>query len=488
MAFFSLKPFLTLACVVVCNLAQGAPAPTATHTYDLCARAMNQREAESSLETLHIRLTITGPEIDETLRKLAHAQLLQAALWPGQKINVYLEDYDPKFCAASGTRLSRVELAITQAEVDAIHASTSRGADFIPSITSMAARAKLQLDAAASANAQKLWLQIWYATNRQVEATKTTDKAFANNASPTMSYGSVEVGVKKQARMKKLETSSIVRYEHVTKLDEFSVAGKFTPMRHEQWLTEIKQRASRHEKPGVLLFIHGFNNSFVEAAARAGQLTYDLAFPGPTIIFAWPSQASALDYDKDEAQAAQSTQALAALLDELTRLQIEGPVYVVAHSMGNRIMLGGLTQMLNSTKTQAGQRRALSAVVMAAPDVPQQTFKASFADNLIDNGIKLTLYASGNDNAMKASQHKNGARPLGLGGKGIFTTDYDFESIDASLVSNKMFGINHAYYGDNDSVLGDLFYLIRKRLPAEKRPNLRPNPAVERSWVIRGKQ
>lgn len=517
--------YLFLLPLLLASLAHAAPdtlppaPPAATHTYDLCARAINAPEAEPLLETLHVRLAIQGPQVKPDLRKLVHAKLLQALLWPEQKVLVYLENYDTNLCAAGGPGVSEVELSMTQAEVDTIENNATRGVADLPGMTTLLQKTKwrqdtkwkqdtIRMEEAEGEKAgalvlsildclkdvkprhcrrvnNKLWLQVWYATNRKVNGGLPTQAAFTNQVSTSIAYGSVEVGVKKQPRMKKLETAAAVRFEQVTALGDFSVAGQWKPLSHQQWLAEITQRASSHERPGVLLYIHGFNNSFVEAANRAGQLTYDLAFPGQTVFFSWPSQASLLAYEEDGKHAERSAAALATLLDELTRLQQSGPVYVVAHSMGNRVLLEGLAQML--TRARSEQRRNIASVVMAAPDVPQTTFQTRYADMLVAKGLQLTLYASSHDHALDASYVKNRTRPLGLGGRDMLTLPLQFEAIDASNVSNDI-GLNHAYYGDNNSVVSDLFYLIRKRLPAEQRPNLQPNPALEKSWVFRTPQ
>jgi len=58
--------------------------------------------------------------------------------------------------------------------------------------------------------------------------------------------------------------------------------------------------ASGHgaRKPGVLLFVHGYNVSFEDAARRTGQLAYDLGFEGPTVFFSWPSRGSVTAYTR----------------------------------------------------------------------------------------------------------------------------------------------------------------------------------------------
>ena len=457
------------------------PAPTTPQLYDLCARVEGKDPANPILQTLHIKLSLSGPEIAPALRTLVQAQLIAQVLErQGGALSVFLEDYEPQVCAASGDKLTEIALSVTQDEIDKINRDTVRGDARFPNAEAIAARAEVKIKLAASDKAQQVSIRLFYATNRGLTGKQETSAAFGNQAG-SLSYGRVQVDVKRQPTMKNLETAAITKFENVIDLENFAVAGKFTPLTHEQWLAEVKARASKFNKAGVLLFIHGYNNTFVEAAAVAGQLTYDLAFPGASVLFSWPSQGKLLEYKQDSVQATAAAPSLAAVINDLTALQAEGPVYIVAHSMGNQVLLGGLKQFLKDSK--AGQSRALTAVVMAAPDVPQENFKKLWGEDLTDNGIYPTLYASSNDLAIVASEKENKNLRLGSGGKAMFAMSY-MVSIDASAVTKAFFSTNHAYFRDNDTVTGDLFGLIRERKAAEQRPKLKRVKEDYSSWVL----
>jgi esterase/lipase superfamily enzyme len=44
----------------------------------------------------------------------------------------------------------------------------------------------------------------------------------------------------------------------------------------------------------VLLYVHGFNTGFREAAQHAAQFYVDLNVPGATVLFSWPSRGNGL--------------------------------------------------------------------------------------------------------------------------------------------------------------------------------------------------
>lgn len=56
-----------------------------------------------------------------------------------------------------------------------------------------------------------------------------------------------------------------------------------------EFLNKIKSSASEE----VLVFVHGFNVNFDEAVLRAGQIKYDLKFPGEVVVYSWPAGADA---------------------------------------------------------------------------------------------------------------------------------------------------------------------------------------------------
>ena len=73
---------------------------------------------------------------------------------------------------------------------------------------------------------------------------------------------------------------------------------------------EATDRSQRHS----LVFLHGYNVSFEEAAIRAAQIGFDLKISGAVAFFSWPSQGSLLGYAADEATIEASEAAIADFL------------------------------------------------------------------------------------------------------------------------------------------------------------------------------
>jgi len=352
----------------------------------------------------------------------------------------------------------------------------------MPRVMQVARRAALKVNLAGTASdAQREWLRLYFATNRRATGQAETAQAFDSQRSDELSHGAIEVSVRRQDGMRQIDNPALLRFERTTSTSDVAVAGHLQVLKRKDWLAEVGQRATRMEKPGVLLFIHGYNVGFVDAARRAGQLSYDLGFPGPTVFMAWPSEASVSGYLKDGLSAENSWSAAAQLLDEITSLNEDGPVYIVAHSMGNRVMLGGLSKLLAA---DPGRRRAIKSVVMAAPDIDQDTFRLNWANQLLNLGIGFTLYASDRDLAMTFSETVQGGKRMGNGGASLLKIK-GVDSVDVSAVTREFFALNHSYFGDQATVLSDLFFLLRQGLPAEQRPRLRRiEPKSASAWIL----
>ncbi|MBL8392335.1 MAG: alpha/beta hydrolase, partial [Candidatus Accumulibacter sp.] len=154
----------------------------------------------------------------------------------------------------------------------------------------------------------------------------------------------------------------------------------------------------------------------------------------------------------------------------LSRLGPGVPVYVVAHSMGNRILTQGLAELL---RRRPDAERAFRQVVLASPDIGREEFRQRWVNDLATASVpRFTLYASDQDLPVAVSAWLHGEPRLGSGGADIAVFNR-LDSIDASAITREWFGLSHSYFGDNDSVLSDLFVLIHQGTEPDKRPRLR---------------
>jgi hypothetical protein len=95
--------------------------------------------------------------------------------------------------------------------------------------------------------------------------------------------------------------------------------------------------------------------------------------------------------------------ALNAVLRDVATMEGVSRVYVVAHSMGNRLLVRALEEMASMRlQMPSGRNRLFTEIVFASPDVGRNLFeqKVAAAQGLAG---RLTLYASNDDRALHFS-------------------------------------------------------------------------------------
>ena len=211
----------------------------------------------------------------------------------------------------------------------------------------------------------------------------------------------------------------------------------------------------------VLVFVHGYNTSFEDAAVRAAQVAADLNFDGSVVLFSWPSAASVAAYVRDQQSARNAGFQLLRLLRNHAAAGRPDRIHVLAHSMGAEVFGKAMTLTAPGDSTPR-----LAEVVLAAPDVDARVFKREILPRLGPHAARITMYASTDDDALRASRLVNGAGRLGLGGDSLVVID-GMDTIDASRVTADVLG--HTLFG-NQGFLADLAMLLADgKTPAERR-------------------
>jgi len=162
------------------------------------------------------------------------------------------------------------------------------------------------------------------------------------------------------------------------------------------WLDSHGSTTRKHR---VLIFVHGYNNRFGDAVFRAAQLVHDSDAEVTPILFTWPSRGSVFAYGYDHESASFSRDALQQLLDMLVRDPAVREVDILAHSMGNWLVLETLRQMGIRDRHISPK---IDDVMLAAPDVDFDVFGTELAD-MGRPRPNFTLFAARDDKALALS-------------------------------------------------------------------------------------
>ena len=220
----------------------------------------------------------------------------------------------------------------------------------------------------------------------------------------------------------------------------------------------------------VLVFVHGFNTSFEDAAVRAAQIAADINFDGAVVLFSWPSAASVTSYVRDQSAARNAGFHLLRLLRGPLLAAQPDRIELLAHSMGSETVAKAL-----SLTPATDSLPRFDQVVFAAPDLDRRVFGREILPRLATRSTRVTLYASNDDDALRLSRNVNGVWRLGLGGdslvvlKGMDTIDAT--RVKADAIGHTLFG-NQVFLGDLSSLLADGKSPADRRLLAVKRGDL----------------
>jgi len=147
----------------------------------------------------------------------------------------------------------------------------------------------------------------------------------------------------------------------------------------------------------VLVYVHGYNQTFETAAIDAARLSDGIKFHGETMVFSWPSKARLFDYGYDRESAMWSRDALDQVLSAMIASPNVRRVHVVAHSIGTMLTMEALRQLYARRGVAAVKK--IGAVVCASPDIDMDVFSSS-VKRIGPLAKKITVITATNDRAL----------------------------------------------------------------------------------------
>jgi esterase/lipase superfamily enzyme len=322
---------------------------------------------------------------------------------------------------------------------------------------------------------------VYFATNRKiVDEAQLQASSFTASRSMQLRYGITVVSVPKNHVIGNVERPKFNylrwSYNKETNADDFRISS-ITSLARGQLVDELRTNAE-----SVLLFIHGYNVSFQDAIFKAAQIAYDANFEGSVLVFSWPSAGELLKYDYDRESAEFSSGDLLGVLRILTEEIERKRIYIVAHSLGNQVLVDALQQAALS-KVNLN----ISELVMAAPDVDKDVFMKK-AEEIRSVAKNITMYASSADKALLASDKKAWGARLGYIDAPEPNLAEGMETIDVTAVGEDMLGLGHSTFSGSRAVLDDIGRIIRSKVhlsPIDRSPTLqsKPNKEQVRYWL-----
>jgi esterase/lipase superfamily enzyme len=316
-----------------------------------------------------------------------------------------------------------------------------------------------------------------------------------------LEMGTCDVTIPGKHEIGEVEAPSIWRLEFREDPTKHVVFMGAEPVESGAFFKQLQERVGRSPRKDAFVFVHGFNVAFEDAAKRTAQIAYDLSFEGAPIFFSWPSQGSAFDYTVDKENSEWAATDIRDFLKQVADHSGAEQIHLIAHSMGNRALTYALRGMsverpgqkqppadqAQSPGSRVWLKQRFNEIVLTAPDIDADIFRTQIAPAVTKVANRVTLYASSHDQALKLSKEINGYPRAGDSGDGLVVVK-GIDTIDVSAVDTSLVG--HSYYGSSDTVLTDIWDLIKCAKSPDLRESLRPRDYAGglKYWVFEPKE
>lgn len=182
-----------------------------------------------------------------------------------------------------------------------------------------------------------------------------------------------------------------------------------------QWWTDLSTVMGNREGR-VLLYVHGYRETFFTSSRDAAQIARLTEFTGPIVQYSWPSQGQLLKYAVDETNMYWDERNFRKFLTKLAQQSWTKEIVLVSHSLGARLIIPAVEFVDRNSPDKDSS--VISNIILASPDVDRQDFERDIAEEIlsarrVNNDRRITVYASAKDSALSLSDDVHGYPRLG---------------------------------------------------------------------------
>jgi len=242
----------------------------------------------------------------------------------------------------------------------------------------------------------------------------------------------------------------------------------------------LSPRLELADRKELFLFVHGYNNSFDDAAFAMAELWHFLGRFGVPVIYTWPAGYPGLfGYTSDRESSEFTVYHLRHALEMLSSFPEVEKIHLIAHSRGTDVALNAVRELSIQARA-AGEdprkRFKIHNLILAAPDLDLQVAATRvIGDQLTLSADRFTVYTSPGDKAIGVAA-KLFQSPRGR--LGTFGADrvppalraaMDYSGANVAIVnfpatSYQGDRYGHSYFRDAPSVSSDLVLMLRDDL------------------------
>ncbi len=233
-------------------------------------------------------------------------------------------------------------------------------------------------------------------------------------------------------------------------------------------LSKHLQDNNQHD---VVLFVHGFNNSFDAAVLSLHDVWHFSGGQSVPIVYTWPSGSNnLLNYFTDRESGEFTIFHLKETLRILASIENLKNIHIIAHSRGTDVTTTALRELMIEARAKSGDARQslkVQNLILAAPDLDYGVVKQRLLAEQFGRAFgQITIYMNANDGALGISQFLMKGIRFGrlLAQQQGAVESKIFEAIDnVSFINVEDVGgfVGHGYFHQHPGVMSDIITLIK---------------------------
>jgi esterase/lipase superfamily enzyme len=322
---------------------------------------------------------------------------------------------------------------------------------------------------------------VWFGTNRR-ELSKP--RGYSDKECGPLVFGQCSVYVPHTHKFGSLGSGWIVRglrrFTGHSDVDDRIKIITTSSLDADEWIGSLDAAIAKWSRSAALVIVHGYNVTFDEAARRSAQIGFDLRIDGIVAFFSWPSRGRIFPYTSDEESVQIAEPHFVEFLATLSKTSGLQEINILAHSMGNRLLLRTMRSIAELNDRAALPVR-IGQIILAAADVPTEVFDHHAPFYTQTASKRVTSYSCNRDIPLMASRFLHQRSRVGLEPPIYIVRGMD--SISAGALD--IHGLGHGYYAETEALLYDLSELIHHNDPPSRRTRIEPGPPERgECWVI----
>jgi esterase/lipase superfamily enzyme len=373
----------------------------------------------------------------------------------------------------------------------------------------------------------KSQMEIMYATDRIPRDNKDGSFGYGSGRSASLAFGTAIVEIKGQPSWNEFTQLSLEinrPNKLIMQMGEISEKSRLPPTPHPASYVDgkivfkpereaeareveammhagIKKQLAEAPRKEVIIYIHGYNNDFTDAAYQLAELWHFLGRKHVPILYTWPAGHEGISglrgYNYDRESSEFTIYHLKQFLKSLGTIDEIEKIHIIAHSRGTDVLVNALREVF--LETMAGgkdpnKELRIANVILAAPDIDYEVMlQRVVSEHSAASVGQGTVYTSPSDKAIRISEWLYGslARLGHIGSADVKSslTETQMKNIEENASMNfieftgKSDKVGHGYFSSNRAVSSDLITMINTgaKPGSAQRPLIRMGPVY---WVI----